>query len=621
MNSLSKYFERINKKKLPFPEEILKIISKEINKKDRNLYSYILKFMHLRIEHEDKYVNENLEKYEKIYAISDLHADYSTFYKRLIDFGLIEAPKENLTKPEKELTNTEKVEEIYKISKLYDFTWLKQNTILVICGDIIDGRRKVPDKVVKEVYDPKGFFELYLHIFLKNLKAKALEHNSDVICVLGNHDVMMFPENQGNYNAYVHRSARDFYGSQEVRRNLLAPFYLNNFYFQYVLKSKNEPQKFVFAHASLHKDEDWKYLDDENKTDTHTKFFTTMKDAFILGRTVHDSLGPHDSTYKINTFYEYNNEEDTVVWDKRYANIDIKQDDKLKCKKFPDNTTVIVGHCTCDMHKYFFDRPCQQNDSCIYSKCSELINGNSNKYYPKLIMIDTRMSNCFRGDLGMTEPIEILEITKGESKYMPFEKFSSIYFNGKTLEEYDLMDSRGLETKYSKYIEKIGELTDDDLMYADSLTFYNKGKKIVSTKDEDNKILIATTADEIKQNNPDKGLVITSTYKPINATRECDKKQKMIQSKGSSEFSAQTEGHSDNPVNGINSASGGKRRTKRIRWQTKKHKHKKKSHVRRRKKCKNFKYLTKHRPIHRKQNCSRQTIKISYGKHKTGPNR
>ena len=584
-------FGRFKKKEniLPFPIEKLRVIHAAIEK--QNLNAECLQFTHLRLNHQEA-VNVDLNKYQNIYAISDLHADYSTFYKRLIDFKIITSP-DNL--------NPDQVKDIYEISKLTDFTWLEKNTLLVICGDIIDGKRTFFDenenKQIFEVTDPKGIFELYLHIFLKNLKAKALQSESDVICVLGNHDLMLFSQ----YDAYVHETAKVFFTNSEKRRTILGPFYLNNFYFAYNLKANNTNQTLVFAHASLH-NEKWEYLPDDVTLTNHTSFFTNLQDMFVNKKTPTNFQDMFVNKKTPTNFQELLNEEDYFVWNRAYKKL--RQNDE-KCKHFVDNTTVIVGHCTCDNQQYFFDRPCQKNDSCIYSKCHKPDDNKSDghksddNFYPKLIMIDTMMSNCFRGPDGMNEPIEILKIWKEEVNDAPFKNFSSLFFDNSTLALYNLKDSAG--TEIERVIEKsLDKLKESDLMFAKSLYIYDASKKLPIEE------ILKEKALDIKNNNENnKNMMILIKYKPLAALR---KKCKNCESEnlGLATFCNQCGNkfiEYDNETNSINDADadgkegvsendkkntpksvpGGNRRSKRSRRYSKNRKHKKKYRSRRRK--------------------------------------
>ena len=149
-------------------------------------------------------------KYQTVYATSDIHADLPKLMILLEINGLIS-----------------------KTEHIADTEWLPENTLLVIVGDIVDGRR--PGRA--PVNDTIGNVELLLHAFLFNLRIRARNKNSEVRFLLGNHDYLTVvcdigdniqQQNQihGMYRDYVHQKAQRFFNnSRENRRNCLLPFY------------------------------------------------------------------------------------------------------------------------------------------------------------------------------------------------------------------------------------------------------------------------------------------------------------------------------------------------------------------------------------------------------------
>lgn len=149
-------------------------------------------------------------KYQTVYATSDIHADLPKLMTLLTLNGLIS-----------------------KTDHIADTEWLPENTLLVLVGDIVDGRR--PGRA--EVNDEIGNIELLLHAFLFNLRIKARQRNSEVRFVLGNHDyltvicdtgdnIIQHTQIHGMYRDYVHQKAHRFFNySRENRRKCLLPFY------------------------------------------------------------------------------------------------------------------------------------------------------------------------------------------------------------------------------------------------------------------------------------------------------------------------------------------------------------------------------------------------------------
>ena len=155
-------------------------------------------------------------KYQNVYITSDIHADLVKLHFLLIQSGLIK--REQVT---------EGLDWILRL--IVDTEWVAENTLFIIVGDIVDGRRKM-GPFTQAVPDAKGNIELLLHAYLYNLRIKAREKGSEIRFTIGNHDYhTVIKENSNDlpdfYNAYVHQKARNFFGSRAGRRNCLLPFY------------------------------------------------------------------------------------------------------------------------------------------------------------------------------------------------------------------------------------------------------------------------------------------------------------------------------------------------------------------------------------------------------------
>jgi len=159
----------------------------------------------------------NAESFRKVYITSDIHSDLRKFIELLVNAELITIPAGfNL------FSN-----DIYN-PELYTRTiWNKENVALVILGDLIDGKRSND-----QVDDTRGNFELLLHIFLYNMKLKAIDKHSTIVFTLGNHDYHSCIEiSDYIVNTYTPDSLKLFFGFGdakpwvEIRQNALLPFY------------------------------------------------------------------------------------------------------------------------------------------------------------------------------------------------------------------------------------------------------------------------------------------------------------------------------------------------------------------------------------------------------------
>ena len=199
----------------------------------------------------------NRKDYDTIYSVSDIHADYRTLLWYLHKFGIIKLP---IDYDVEELLESDNQDFIYNSDFIASVEWTAgERTLLVICGDIVDGKR------TSEVNDPKGVFEILLHMFLRNLKIKAKEKKSDVLLVCGNHD---FLNSEPLYEKYTHKSAKHIYNESLYNRyKLLNEFYKNFTLFFGISNSKLELKNIIepenikdfeilFLHGGIHYSKD-----------------------------------------------------------------------------------------------------------------------------------------------------------------------------------------------------------------------------------------------------------------------------------------------------------------------------------------------------------------------------
>jgi hypothetical protein len=153
--------------------------------------------------------------YTDVYITSDIHADLEKFDSMLMNSGIIRRTPWNaglgITPEAHMICNTE---------------WGVYETIVIIIGDIVDGRRG--DDAL-EIPDAKGDIELLLHMYLYNLRIKANSFSSELRFTIGNHDFHTVIEENTQYplmyDNYVHRRAKAFFVGRAQRRNCLKPFY------------------------------------------------------------------------------------------------------------------------------------------------------------------------------------------------------------------------------------------------------------------------------------------------------------------------------------------------------------------------------------------------------------
>lgn len=203
-------------------------------------------------------------KFEQIHVMSDLHADYELVFRHLIRFGIMTCTHKSW------YTDILNKNEANKV--LGSVQWgLGPKNLLVICGDIVDGKRgntQVPKCGLN--------VEVMLHILLRNLKILAKNDESDVILLYGNHDFMCLSRVNYSYAAYCHLNysdegidiKHDYYDDNDKKQNddiqqrydMLKPFYKNYSLYFGILKE----------HVKIGKDYD---IDDYELLFSHAGFF------------------------------------------------------------------------------------------------------------------------------------------------------------------------------------------------------------------------------------------------------------------------------------------------------------------------------------------------------------
>ena len=99
-----------------------------------------------------------------VVVTSDVHADLRKMVQLLVDARLVRIANET--------------EDIY--NDVWNVEWIAGDTLLVILGDLVDGKRR------KDVTDPRGSYEMLIHILIFNLRISARAVNGDVLFTIGN---------------------------------------------------------------------------------------------------------------------------------------------------------------------------------------------------------------------------------------------------------------------------------------------------------------------------------------------------------------------------------------------------------------------------------------------------
>lgn len=316
--------------------------------------------------------------YDEVYVTSDIHADVYKLNSLLSKAGLIDNTGDEETR-----------ESLFRETK-----WLKPRTILIIIGDIVDGARNG----MSEIPDPVGDIELLLHVYLFNLRNRALLNGSDVRFTIGNHDYhSVIKENSDElpkfYKSWVHKSAISFFGNRATRRSCLLPFYKCCPYI--VLRLSLE---LAFVHGGFHsqesqgiKDMTDSIINLQNKLDLSGDFEAlTDADHALL-----NNLGASD------------NKKGSALWTRFYS---FGKPADVCASLGSTFQMVVVGHCqtdTCsngEMMKSILSAP--KFDACGAGGCALLGCDKDQEHgAPSLAFVDISMSSAFRNDLFYGKPL------------------------------------------------------------------------------------------------------------------------------------------------------------------------------------------------------------------------
>ena len=132
-----------------------------------------------------------------IYALSDIHADIQAFIISLRDCAKV-IDKDNYDHREADPYLKYMLEKDLNIEEeQYDmslgYRWIKPNTYVVICGDILDGARVrnglFGKFILDNVENDHPQLEIKLLMFINELNRQAIEMGSRIFKIMGNHDL------------------------------------------------------------------------------------------------------------------------------------------------------------------------------------------------------------------------------------------------------------------------------------------------------------------------------------------------------------------------------------------------------------------------------------------------
>jgi hypothetical protein len=328
--------------------------------------------------------------YRKYYFTSDIHSDVLTFITILQKNGLIEFSENTTINTKDDLYNPEKVSKI---------KWVAGNTLLVIAGDLVDGQRDRP------VDDPKGLYELLLHIILYNLRIDSHSKKSDIIFTIGNHDhaLLYTPIRLAHYVTF---SVQMFFHSLDVRTKALRPFYECSPYLFIEIQPFDKGKKWVCLHAGLTDPEcnltnkalcDKNYKDDilnQQKQILESSLETFRNSINYIPETYKDLYPSSSSRTSMNNKIG----EKSPLWTRFYA----EGGPELVCETISNQHSgeyswIIVGHCPTNLNFKHLNEIAKYTQDCSTNRRGCVLVGcnDDNKYPTKVAFVDIAMSQAF----------------------------------------------------------------------------------------------------------------------------------------------------------------------------------------------------------------------------------
>ena len=247
-----------------------------------------------------------------------------------------------------------------------NYEWIGDNTIIVLVGDIIDGKRMNQDflKVTRNSainYEMHEYPQIEIKIlrFINALNKDAMSKGGRIYKLLGNHEIMNMDEaedeNMDNYIFDNDLSNKNYYNN--VSRKDIFKFgnYGFNLLFQDSCRALLMINNYIFVHGQLIKD--MKYIE-----------YDTIN--IQIGNYInHINKLPYKTGFTTNIINKLNNPDSSQLWLREYGNLD---DDKIRsterqetkfCRDtviedfksfldqsgipniYPEDLKIVIGHC------------------------------------------------------------------------------------------------------------------------------------------------------------------------------------------------------------------------------------------------------------------------------------
>jgi hypothetical protein len=327
--------------------------------------------------------HEIVGDFDRVFVTSDIHADLRKFVQLLVACGLITIePYTHEDIYALQHPSLQQTQKIYDI--VWHARWVASKTLLVICGDLIDGKRGSGG-----TGDARGSYEFLLHCLLFNLRIQARTLGSEVRFTIGNHDAgtvtayppyafdqehveakhLSFAPSSGDLGRRRQRMSDPRIG----RRDMLLPFYACQPFLMLTLG------KAIFAHAG--------FVHESGGSDN------IYTDA-LARQTLLDNATLDEHT-DLLAFFQPTKGELPVFWARGYAvlpHVTACYATNEAHKRFE---LIAVGHCVTHTFKWLdlagqCNNDTKGTDGCVITR--DCVGG------PLIALVDTGMSASFRDD-------------------------------------------------------------------------------------------------------------------------------------------------------------------------------------------------------------------------------
>ena len=371
------------------------------------------------------------KNFDTVYVCSDIHSDYLALIKLLRDkllisddtvlpvqYDYVTDKYEIYFDTDANGYPTDRANNIYNPEFIANIKWNpnKKKTLLVITGDIIDGRRPdVNDPTATDIdtenHDPFGLFELMIHALIHNLRVSAQKEGSEILFTFGNHDIESIfldaataPEYRpDSYSENVSNTVKNLFKipltldatgiGYKNRADLLWFFYRSSPY-AYLSIEDNGVPIMACVHAGLHKKNNIKdYFIANGKTD----FIEAQQNLLDA-----DTIGDFNDDMYYRTIMNFSN---TRIYAEKY--LGYHEDDKTDatqkehdtlCTEISGNNPyyqwIVVGHCqTSD--PFFLKFLKTLPEATGFNRGQSLYACKENTFNTKLGFVDIAISEAF----------------------------------------------------------------------------------------------------------------------------------------------------------------------------------------------------------------------------------